>query len=307
MNADAKRDAIWNSIQAAAHGLDARGCPQLPEDASPGYLLDKLARIRDKHVFLGESWTHTGDELPKSRASTGKVIHGRGTTACITWEPTRGVPWSGMLETGGVGLLRLSLTHAGTRRDAFTPGLAVKLFVDGEGPSANVLAAHRFEGFPLRETDFFRAPLTTEVPPPRIPRHHIFRRLQWNAAIGMFEGALAWRDRTPTPPSVLRIPLEPLCSVQRDGTEVRPRAPRSLRFVLTDVGLNAWSRARAGRTEADFRLHFRHLAADVPLLAVFDEESRQVATVRVTSRFVSSEYADAKLFFQHAHQPNDTR
>lgn len=299
MTSRAHRDQVWQKV------LDS---PEIHPDQAPGEILETLARMPRKHEFLWESWTHSGDEVPPSRANMdvgadgvrrSKLIHRAGTTACVRWVPHAESPYTGLLAGVTHGLLRASTTTAGGASDAFTPGIAIKLF-RADGSTGNLLAAHTFEGVHPDSIAFFEHPLSTCVPAPRLPKRRMFRRVQWNATVGLFRGALTWRDKRPDPPSELRIDVEPFCRIDAQGEPVQTVvAPRALSFhapAAIQAVLDA-------PPSVDFRRRFGRLVGTERLCDVVDESGSPVGHLQLESAFRSSRYGAEKLFFQHTHHP----
>lgn len=78
-----------------------------------------------------------------------KIFHPFGTCAKVTWVPATGHPFTGLYETGAIGLARLSLAMDDT---AFMPAAGFKWFIDGH-ESQNFLTFRNLNPYPVK--DFF--------------------------------------------------------------------------------------------------------------------------------------------------------
>lgn len=310
MNAMDKLAELWALVQQ-----DPYDEVDLPEQLGEE-LVRGLALLQDKHTYMAEALTHEGDVVPPSRADPAriddrltnrKLFHGCGSCATVTWVPLGQHAYTGLFRDGACGLLRASLAATQEtivrrlRPARFSPGFGLKLFADGDGPTANVLAVHRLEGVDPTPRDFFDWSVTTTLAKPR-PRRALPRDVaKWHALIGIFQGALRWVDPTSRPRDIFTLDLTPLAAVNADGTRVpEPRAPTSLTFEPSDEVCRAWLRTRPN---ADFRIRLaelqEHMTEAAVLYRVLDELDRPVAELTLTSAFVASPYGDQQLFFQH--------
>jgi hypothetical protein len=78
-----------------------------------------------------------------------KVFHPFGTCAKIVWVPATGHPFTGLYESGAIGLARLSLAMDDS---AFMPAGGFKFFIDGH-ESQNFLTFRNLDPYPVK--DFF--------------------------------------------------------------------------------------------------------------------------------------------------------
>src|SRR5262245_5097439 len=100
------------------------------------------------------------DELPVGRK---KIFHKLGTVATVELRPVGNSRYTGLFR-GGCGLVRLSLS-AGPFEFGYTPGLALKMFVDG-APSENLMVMNSLDGQDDNH-NFFAATFTNVLPEPQ--------------------------------------------------------------------------------------------------------------------------------------------
>jgi hypothetical protein len=217
---------------------------------------------------------HESDVMPPFRK---RRIHTYGDVATVELVPVSGTPYGGMLG-GGCALARISLA-ATPGLNPITPGLALKLFVDGER-SVNVHAMPSLDG-QGDDTNLFARTYSTVLAPPTRPA------LQ--PVLVLFAAAS---------PHPLRIGLDRLATVRPDGgVDVAP-IPTELRFLPT----------AAAQLPSSSPLDTRDLLAGIDpgttLFAVYAVPAGGAAPVHVadlvtTSPFVASRFGDEALFFQH--------
>ena len=120
--AQKKQDFIWSDKILPSQ---YEQLPPLQKIDVPGLFLTILKIKMD----------YQSDEAPPGWK---KAIHAHGTVAKVKFIPTENTPFTGLFKGADYGLLRLSLT--GDPKDrGFAPGLALKLFIDGQ-PAANFSA-----------------------------------------------------------------------------------------------------------------------------------------------------------------------
>lgn len=301
-----RRDALWQQVLASP--------ARVRSEQDERELIRGLALPDSKHQFLIESFAHPDDTLPPSRARVrdqrrrpgvvapdaephAKLFHACGATAPVRLAIERG-PYTGLLAPGAsaVGLCRASTNATfaqgpdGERVPRFSPGIALKLFPDGDGPSENVLAIYRLEGPEAGTTDFFGVPLHTWLEVPK--GDTIVDKARWHALLGVFQAALAWWGHAAhAPPNPLRLDLSSLSARGVDGEPVEaPRGPRSLTFRPTPA-------AMAHRTGAEFRDRLRDFVG--PMYTVHDHDGAALGRLEVEAGFVESAFGDDALFFRH--------
>lgn len=257
--------------QAALLSLaGARPYAALPALGSRGvgeHLWDTLNALRRK--VLERTFSTPSDVRPPRT----KLFHPFGSVATVVYEPIDGHPFTGLFATGGEGLARLSLA---TDADAYVPGIALKLFVQGE-PSVNVHAIPSFE--PQASRDFFERAPSNEIPPPTALAIKLFSKLAQKVA------------------DPLRRPVDHVAAVLPDGTPVAaPVAPRRIHFRPAEVHFPA-------DAEADFRALLATIPPGTVIYTVHAETDQgevAIGRVRTRSTFVASDWGDRVLHFEHA-------
>ncbi|MCB9690282.1 MAG: hypothetical protein H6736_00565 [Alphaproteobacteria bacterium] len=314
-----KQAAIWASIQGSPY-------PGTLPDQPDADLVRGLAVLDDKNSYMMDAF-EARDTAPPSRdlprqvdpsLARRKLFHGVGTCALVELVPVAGHPYTGLLKTGGIGIVRASVAHTKVvkpdheRQAPLSPGIGLKLFVDdttSESPSRNLVAVFRLEGVPWSPlgTHFLEWPLSTTIQPPtpRLPGPmdlapdalYPMEVAKWHALMGVFQNAMVWRYTAREHPNVLAVDVHPMCAVEPDGSAVTDVvAPDRLVFEATDAAKAAMS------TELDFRLGLAALWPDGTqdgLLYRVSDGERPVAELRVRSGFRTSVYGDDVLFFQH--------
>jgi len=246
-----------------------------PDARSLVKLFERTATAR---TFLNDS-----DERDVAVQGTVKPIHTLGVSAGVEYVPTEDAKtkYTGVFETGGIGILRLSRA---TNSEPFTPGMALKLFIDNE-PSVNVHAMYSLDG-QSNDYNFFRHEFTTHVKPPVKPLLKVlaffFRRALPSVS----------QDPNERPVDETFLPLLETAMVRRDGTfEVSPKGPKELHFV-SEHEIDATD-------ERDFRENIiKTVRNDSILYDVKDENDDKIGHVRVIEGFIASEHGDA-MHFKH--------
>jgi hypothetical protein len=240
-------------------------------------------------LSLFQSFDHPSDEVPKIFIfNRRKVLHPIGVVAKVRFHTTSGA-FTGLLgEKDVVGLVRLSLAAPLLPGVPFTPGMALKLFVDGK-PSVNTHALNSLDG-QGRDVSFFRYPFNTEVPAPRS---------------SLLKAAAVWFSFFSTNP--LRLGVKPFTSWRKDGTQVaNPSALYSLSFeaptetkVLYNQLTSAWGR------ETDFRTLLQQFKAPLVLFNVYARSPQgslyPIGELELEDSPVASSYSENNLFFNHTH------
>jgi hypothetical protein len=222
-------------------------------------------------VTLHESFDTTAD---MRNFQKDKLFHPFGAIAKVELEIDPSSPYSGLLRTGGPGMVRLSL--ATDAQAGFAPGFGLKLFVDGE-PSKNIVTGNQLGGLELR--DFFAHEVATSLPKPK------------SLALRFASWVLSFVA------DPLIRPVDHLASVDARGQQqADARAPKKLVFVpnpaLRDVA--------AGE---QYREGLATIAAGTLLYSVVAEEHdgtrRAIGALRTSSPIVATPFGDKRLFFKH--------
>eukprot|EP00877_Chromochloris_zofingiensis_P011191 jgi/Chrzof1/6325/Cz18g04100.t1 len=215
-----------------------------------------------------------------------KALHTVGVSAPVDFVVTGDSGYTGVFRSGGVGILRLSLGR--NKENPFTPGLALKVLIDGR-PSVNFHAMYSLDG-QGSDINFFEHTFTNRLGKPD--------GLVVKALGALFHAALPHVSDDPRgrPADARTLPLVDSASVESDGTLVdAPRAPDTLLVVPQANPMFV--------TGTDFHhTIMQHLnpGDDVyKVVAVNNEQERQVVgVIRLRDRFTASRHGD-DMFFQH--------
>ena len=286
MKADEKADWLWNTfIGATVYRATAR--PDLQMALPPTML-----KVAGPRATLAWTLDNDTDVMDPTRP---KIIHAQGSVARIEFETEADSPYTGVLSpppTGGAtGLLRMSLAIPPSGKKAVTPGIGLKLLVDG-APSLDLLAMNHTVG-QGRDINLFSNSFShdltyehSELRPPQKLLQFFFKRVSAQPR---------------------RLTIDHLVATARDGATVaEPRRPNRLVF----------------RPHADVRRHFRRRADEdfrdtlellepgttlYEVVAVHDGTDKPdelIGHLRLTDRFTSSAGGD-RLFFRHVQDPAD--
>lgn len=267
-----KLDLLWSRIAADPYPASA-----LPTKAPGAWARRKLFSVD----YDRTSFEHASDELPEGRE---KLVHRYGTVARVRFEVRSPHRFTGVVASGGEGLLRMSDATGGAR---FTPSLALKIPVDGR-PSLN------FFGLPAaardpKDRDFLSAAFANSTPVPMAFDAKLLGRSFQKTADAL--GA--------TRVYAVYLPLHHLAGAELDGRSVAsPVVPDRIELHPTDE-----ARAKFDPT-IDWRLAFAALPAGLRLFELrvagaIDEPAAPFGELVLETSFVASRYGDERLFFQH--------
>jgi hypothetical protein len=252
---------------------------EMDQQEDPG-ALEKLKLFSTtylKDVFLNDNDEF---EFPKT-----KLIHTYGSVAKIEFKITNPLKYTGLFQSGAKGIIRLSLVQL---EGSFTPGMAIKLLVDGQ-KSQSIFAMHSLDG-QGENRNFFEHLFTSKIPKP------ISEIIQVLAS--RFKETLIELDAPQKEPTYQ--PVSELSRITKTGSEVnQPHEPFSLVFEPTsEVQMSS------DVTEFRFELTSKRYSKGQVLYNVYAKEFENsspelIGKVTLESSFVSSEYADTELFFQH--------
>lgn len=268
LSAEQKQSILWKNISEKPYA-------ELPALTGPDG-----SKFAFSFKTLDRAFTNKGDEFQTNRI---KVIHQWGSAVKVEFKTSGNTPYTGLFKDGAVGIARLSLALAFVDEgDAFVPGMAVKFLVDGQ-PSQNIFVMEKLEG-QKRDTNWFKETFTNILPNP--------------ASFKTWVGQQVFEQFVE---DAIHLNVNHVASVTRTGQTVdRPVAPFQL-LVKPAVGLKLPS------DSADFRKDLATLPAGTVLYDVFGKDTsaknsvvRRIGQIVTTSEFVSSEYEDKLLYFQHA-------
>ena len=262
-----KQDALWDEINKSHLGNP------LPVLNNGGFweALEKL-----KGLFnLSPTFDHFGDEVPNGRV---KILHPNGAVGKIYFKPATGHPFTGIYQTGGIGLARLSLATAPSDT-AFIPGMAVKILILNH-PSLNLHVMNSLEG-QGDNWNFFAKDFSNQIAHPNT----------WT--LKAIEKIFEW-TRSPAND----LPLDHLAYWNDQGAAIaQPVAPERLYFRPSESVKNV--------TPASSREDFRASLAQINVGSLYDVYGEYkgteyyVGTLMLESTLLASEYGDKQLFFQH--------
>jgi hypothetical protein len=268
-----KRTQLWSEIKAKPYSE----LPDVRSGVGIGFILSSLGTFST----LAVSFDHTSDEMPVGRR---KIIHPFGTVAAVRWVPTKNHSYTGIFQSGGHGIARLSIA-GDPNLLGNTFGMGLKIFVNKK-PSVNLHVMHSLDG-QGEDNNFFAHNFTNNIPEPTSlilkPLAALFALVQ-------------------DPPTYL--PVDHFARVNSKGSEVEDfNAPFSLVFKpASDVkGLFDSN----SDSDSDFRDDLASLTKGTTLYQVYalrvksDRKPLLIGSIVLDSLFVASEYADQKLFFQH--------
>ncbi len=288
LTADEKAEWLWRELVTSRED-DPVLRPGLAA-AKPLTMLRVVARPS----VLEDTFERSDDLMDPDRP---KIIHAQGAIARVAYEAAASSPYTGVLgppPTGGaIGIVRLSLAIPPKGKAAFTPGMGLKLLIDGR-PSLDLLAMNHTVG-QGRDLNFFSNTFTNdlrtahnELRPPQKLMKFFFRRVA---------------------PEPRWLTIDHLAAVTRDGVAVaNPRPPRRLVFrPNNDVRF-----VFRGHEAEDFRDTLHRIEPGSILYDVEvpgehrDEPPEVIGRLRLVERFASTGASD-RLFFRHQTDPTNRR
>lgn len=267
LNAEEKQNLLWNNI------LKSNLENPLPALSGNSFteILEKLRGLFN----LKPSFDHGNDEEPVGRV---KIIHANGVVGKVAFIPASNHPFTGIYQTGAIGLARLSLATTPSDTE-YVPGIAVKFLIPHH-ESLNFQAIYLLEG-QNENWNFFANNFSNQVPHPTswtlLAIEKIFEWVRtpandlplWHAASWTNEGKFVSRVVYPE-----RIYFKPSSQVK----DLIPEASRN-----------------------DFRKSLTQVQSG-PLYEVYGEykdKEYHIGTLKLESELLASEYGDKTLFFQH--------
>ncbi|QMT61493.1 hypothetical protein [Legionella sp. PC997] len=267
LSAAEKQNLLWNEI------ILSNAEDQLPPLTGSSFneVLEKL-----KGLFnLKPTFDYASDELPEGRV---KIIHANGSVGKIAWIPAEGHPFTGFYQSGGIGLVRLSLATP-PADDTYIPGMAIKILISNHS-SLNLHVMNLLEG-QKENWNYFAKDFSNQIPHPTswtlIAIEKIFEFTRdpannlplWHLAAWSSEGKYNG------------IPVFPERLYFRPTSSVKDLIPETSR--------------------EDFRVSFLQVPMG-PLYEVYGEyqgTEYHIGTLVLESPLLASNYGDKKLFFQH--------
>jgi len=261
---------------------------QLPALTSPGFL-DFLKLITGN--FALKALTTQGDELEAGRS---KLIHPFGAEARLRLviNPAATDGYTGIFHSGApcvIGRLSLATKPA---QETSIPGLALKIFIDGDQPSVNLLLMHSIDE--QAGHNYFAQTFSNILPAPKAFAKRML-------ASGFERSAVQFGAKDTNPG---RLTLENFAGIEVNGRRIAsPRTPYQILFRPTAPARALMKDASA---QDDFRLKLAGLPVgqamyDIYTLSEGDspENASLLGQLVLTAPVVSSRYGDEKLYFQH--------
>ncbi len=267
LGSEQKQVILWNNIDTSH-----KQSP-LPELKQGGFW-DALKKL--KGLFsLAPSFDYINDEMPENRS---KIIHANGSSGKISFIAAAGQPFTGIYQTGAIGLARLSL--AATPSDtSYTPGMAIK-FLLPQHQSLNLHVMNALEG-QGEDWNFFAKEFSNKISHPT----------SW--VLTAVEKIFAW-TRSPAND----LPVDHISAWNNQGQKIaKITAPESLYFKPSiNVRNLIYSKSRK-----DFRISLLDIPVG-PLYEVYGllkGTEYHIGTLMLDSKLFASDYGDQELFFQH--------
>ena len=265
--ADHKQILLWQQIESSH---DEQGLPDLLQND-----FWRTLKVIKGLFSLKPSFDHINDEIPKGLV---KILHANGSVAKIHLTPASGHPFTGLYQTGAIGLARLSLATT-PKDDSFIPGMAIKLLLPSH-PSLNLHVMNALEG-QGSNWNFFAKPFSNKI---AHPKSYLLKAIE-----KIFE----WTKR---PANELNI--ESLAEWNDQGEPVEHAiAPEVLLFKPSEAVQNLIDE----NDRQDFRLNL----AKIPygpiyeLYGSYQGVEYHIGTLSLESELLASNYGDKVLFFQH--------
>jgi hypothetical protein len=240
--------------------------------------LKNLCKLFDKG-YMKETFDKASDVRPPHN----KLFHPFGSVATVSFEPEGQADafLTGMFNSPSVGIARLSLA-ASDSPDQYSPGIALKLFVDGK-PSVNIMAIPSLSG--QKSRDFFERTPTTRFPAPKgfIPEAVsglIARKAEVKKANEL--GVQHFAEVTPTGKQVLYPSIPYVLEFRPKGVHFDKASQNDFREDLATIPVGTviyevWGKMNNDPDEAPFK----------------------IGNIKTSSPFVASKFGDQELNFQH--------
>ncbi|KTD43404.1 hypothetical protein [Legionella quateirensis] len=265
--AEEKQDLLWHEI-ALSHELEP-----LPSFSGNSFseILEKLNGLFN----LKPTFDYTSDELPEGRV---KIIHANGSVGKVAFIPAAYHPFTGIYQTGGIGVARLSLATAPSD-DSYVPGMAIK-FLISQNASVNLQVMNLLEG-QKGNWNYFAKDFSNQIPHPT----------SWT--LKAIEKIFEW-TREPAN----NLPLWHLAAWTIDGRyQGIPVYPERIYFKPTSMVKNIIPE----NSREDFRVSLLKVPFG-PIYEVYGDyngKEYHIGTLMLESSLLASNYGDKKLFFQH--------
>jgi len=232
--------------------------------------------------FVNQAFNHISDEMLTGRK---KVVHTHGSTAQIKWVPSDQKTFTGLFQTGGIGVARLSEAFPG---GPF--GLAIKILINGN-PSVNFHVMNSLDAPSNRNC--FSQSIFNIISSDRCP-----------VQLAMRTGVVFPISQVNHPPVASNIlPLQEAAHIRNNGsTEQNWVAPYRLELIPESDVKNIIP----DETKEDFRVNlmrskFKKGLKLYTVMAYSEGEDTGISVghIELNSRWIASPYQDDVLYFQH--------
>jgi hypothetical protein len=200
--------------------------------------------------------------------------------------------YTGIFRSGAECVIgRFSLAIKPTTTESI-PGLALKIFIDGDQPSLNMHLLHSLD--PQAGQNYFAQTFSNILPQPNGLPGRVISNL-----FGRSAEQFGAKDPNPG-----RLTLEHIAGMLPNGNRIQlPKAPYQLLYKPT---ARAHELMQGVGTEEDFRIKLAKLPVGQVLYDIYTlaesapvENASFLGQLILTSQVVSSHYGDEKLYFQH--------
>jgi hypothetical protein len=284
MKACEKQDVLWNKIQDTVY-------KELPANREFG-LFQLMAMSKQEVGVKGKNYS---DFAPNGWK---KYLHGRASIAKVKLVPVAGSRYTGLLQTGAeCALLRISLTYRPTGSRPVAPGLAFKIFRDGN-PSTNISALVSLDG-QGDDYNFFKNPMSNIVPVGESFGQKMVHKIFLSATNYPEELGANEFGEMDVHGNKVATPVSPrqLFFVPGPGL-VFSSEPHELRedFAKIAMGTVIYQVYAAPEKYNSFNYLMEYTPENAPS---FLKESEHIADIVTTSEFLASQFGDDGIFFRH--------
>jgi hypothetical protein len=231
---------------------------------------------------LALSFTNDSDERDVKLQGAIKPIHSEGISAAVSYIPTEYAKthYTGIYASGGTGIIRLSRA---TNTKPFTPGLALKIFVDDNHSSVNFHAMYSLDGQGDDE-HFFSNRFTTKV---EKPKGFLLKILAYSFRRSLTEISSRSEYR---PANEREIPLIEAGKITSSGLLIEePQAPIHMYFI-PKVNYSP---------STDFRKDImEHIHYPNTIYEITDHHEKVIGELNLLSDFIASSHGD-NMAFKH--------
>lgn len=308
--ADEKISLLWKQCEATEYkesipALDGTGWGGILKQAED-FFSDKVKKLNS--IDLAPTFDHISDELPSGRI---KIIHPYGSVVLATFNPSKEKAEniiSGLLSTKNEKILiRLSLAGDPAGMAGFTPGMAIKFLIDGKS-SRNIFVMPTLEGQDA-DTNFFKYSFSNDLPEP-------FKNIKFNwnnpldpknleytkiipkkTAFALIEKYFGLFHETPR-----HLSTDFLTNINQKGEVIDDKEVKTP-FILEFRPV--YNKIKPDSPD-DFRSDLAAITVGATLFDIYAQSSKDeagvyIGSLKTRSRFISSNFSDKSLFFQHHH------